>query len=284
MQKEVRFAVYSRVYVEITNICNMHCSFCHGHSRLTKRMERDEFACILEQLKGQTQYIYYHLMGEPLTHPDLPLFLQMAAEQGYRSVITTNGTLLDKSGTALIAGKPHKVNISLHSFETGDDQAHERYLQKVTEFADKATKAGILVSLRLWNEGCDGGRNAATEGFLRQHLPGQWVRNTRGYRIREKLYLEWDGRFSWPDKDGAEQGEQVFCYGLRDHFGILCDGTVVPCCLDSDGMINLGNIFREEITEILASDRAKAMAQGFSCRKATEDLCRRCGYAQRFSK
>ncbi len=275
--------MYTRVYVEITNICNMRCSFCHGHSRQLKQMTQGEFSHILDQLTGKTQYIYYHLMGEPLTHRSLPQFLKMAAERGFRSVITTNGSLLEKAGPALLETGLHKVNISLHSFEEGSEQDQERYLRKVTEFAQAAAEKGILISLRLWNAGCDQGRNLVTEAFLRQHLPGEWTQNTRGYRIRQKIYLEWDSRFGWPDKDAPVQGENVFCYGLRDHFGILCDGTVVPCCLDSDGVISLGNVFRQPLSEILESDRAKAMVHGFSCRKPTEDLCRRCGYAQRFS-
>lgn len=273
--------MYSKVYVEITNICNMACSFCHGHSRTPKRMTKEEFAYILNQLAGQTQYIYYHLMGEPLTHPDLPAFLQMAAQRGFKSVITTNGTLLQKRGLELIEAGLHKVNISVHSFEEGDGTA---YLSQVAAFADLASKAGVLVSLRLWNKGCDDGKNESTESFLRQKLPGEWQKNTRGYRIRDKIYLEYGDRFDWPDKTAEDRGAQVFCYGLRNQFGILCDGTVVPCCLDSDGVIALGNIFETDIPDILASDRAKAMARGFSCRKAAEDLCRRCGYAQRFSK
>ena len=109
--------VYSRVYVEITNICNMNCSFCHGHSRDLRRMTETEFSAILEKLKGQTEYIYYHLMGEPLTHPELPAFLSLAKEKGFRSVITTNGTLLCKRQEELLATDLHKVSISLHSFE-----------------------------------------------------------------------------------------------------------------------------------------------------------------------
>ena len=96
------------------------------------------------------------------------------------------------------------------------------------------------------------------------------------------MFLEWGDRFAWPDKNADIQGDEVFCYGLRDHFGILCDGTVVPCCLDSEGTINLGNVFNENIADILASERAKNMKYGFDCRRATEDLCRKCGYAQRF--
>ncbi len=274
--------MYSRVYVEITNICNMHCSFCHGHSRPPQRMQQQEFAYLLDQLSGQTNYIYYHLMGEPLTHPDLPLFLQMASEKGFRSVITTNGTLLKQHGAELIAAKVHKVSISLHSFEEDDACSYERYLTEVINFADAASKAGIIVVLRLWNRGYDCGRNDKTLSLLQAQLEGEWTENTKGIRIRNKLHLEWGDRFGWPDMDAPVQGDRFFCYGLRDHFGILCDGSVVPCCLDSDGNIPLGNLFRESLSAILASPRAAAMREGFACHTATEELCRRCAYAQRF--
>ena len=274
--------MYSRVYVEITNICNMACSFCHGHRRQHRRMTPEEFSHILDQLRDQTKYIYYHLMGEPLTHPELPTFLALAKEKGFRSVITTNGTLLEKRGAELLRAGVHKVSISVHSFEQDDTEAHIRYLSQVADFAETAARAGTIVVLRFWNNGCDDGKNERAIQYLRSRLDGDWAENQRGLRIREKLFLEWGDRFQWPDKDAPVQGDAYFCYGLRDQFGILCDGTVVPCCLDSEGVISLGNIFRQDIKEILASPRAAAMVEGFSCRKATEDLCRRCGYAQRF--
>ncbi len=273
--------MYSRAYVEITNICNMHCSFCHGHSRQPRQMTREEFAHILQQLTGKTRYIYYHLMGEPLTHPLLPEFLKMAKEKGFYSMITTNGTLLKQKCDSLIAAGVHKVSISLHSFEEGGAEHHRAYLTQVAEFAEKAASNGVIVCLRLWNKGFDEGRNENTEEILRQLLPGEWVENTRGYRVRDKLFLEWGDRFGWPDKDLPVQGEQVSCYGLWEQFGILCDGTVVPCCLDSEGVINLGNVFRQDLGEILDTPRAKAILQGFRQHKAVEDLCRRCPYAQR---
>ena len=274
--------MYSRVYIEITNICNMHCSFCHGHHRELKRMNLTEFSHILDRLEGKTRYVYYHLMGEPLTHPELPMFLELAKERGFRSVITTNGTLLDRRGEEIIAAGVHKVSVSVHSFEQDDDAAYERYLRKVADFAEKASKAGIIVVLRFWNRDHDGGRNNRAEEFLRAHLRGEWVENTRGIRVRDKLHLEWGDRFEWPDAEAPVQGEEVFCYGLRDHFGILCDGSVVPCCMDSEGVITLGNVFREELSDILDSPRARAMTEGFEHRRAAEELCRRCGYAQRF--
>lgn len=274
--------MYSRVYVEITNICNMHCSFCHGHHRAPRQMTEAEYARVLEQLAGKTQYIYHHLMGEPLVHPLLPQFIQMACRSGFRPMLTTNGTLLDRCGAALLVPGLHKINISLHSFEGNDPSAHRQYIAKVADFAHKANNAGIIISLRLWNHGCDEDRNQTALECLKENLAGQWTENTRGYRIRDKLFLEWGERFTWPDKDAPEEGSALYCHGMQDHFGILSDGTVVPCCLDSDGVIALGNVFREELSAILESDRAKAIKEGFRQRRATESLCRRCGYARKF--
>ena len=276
--------MHSRVYVEITNICNMQCSFCHSHSRKPGRMTQEQFSRVLEQLTGHTNYIYYHLMGEPLLHPQLGIFLQMAAEKGFRSVITTNGTLLQSHGQVLLENPVHKVSVSLHSFEQDNDETFENYLRQVADFAEKAVETGMIVSLRLWNRGFDAGRNDKAVAFLQDRFSDPWIENSKGFRLRDRLFLEWGDRFQWPDKNAQDFGSDVFCHGMKDQFGILCDGTVVPCCLDSDGVINLGNVFSEEIADILDSPRVRAMVNGFSCRKATEDLCRRCGYARRFSR
>ena len=274
--------MYSRVYVEITNICNMNCSFCHGHSRVPGQMTVDKFSFVLDKLQGYTKYIYYHLMGEPLTHPSFCDFLKIADSKGYKSVITTNGTLLNKKGKYIIGQKVHKVSISVHSFEGHDEERYRKYLDDIINFAVEAVEAEIIVVLRFWNKGFDGGLNDKAIGYLKEHIDGDWMNNTKGIRIKERFYIEWGERFEWPDINAPLRGEKYFCYGLKDHFGILCDGTVVPCCLDSDGVINLGNIFTDDITEILSSERAEAMVKGFNNRIATEELCKRCGYAQRF--
>ena len=274
--------MYNKVYIEITNICNMHCSFCHGHSRAPKQMTMEEFTLILDKLEDQTKYIYYHLMGEPLTHPLLPAFIELAGKRGYKSIITTNGTLLNARKTELLSAGVHKINISLHSFEGENTDAHARYIRDMAEFAKSAADRGILIVFRLWNKGFDEGKNAVACGVLQKTIPGDWKENTRGIRIRDKIYLEWGERFEWPDSKAEIKGDRFTCYGLKDHFGILSDGTVVPCCLDSDGVIHLGNIFSEDIRSILRSQRATAISEGFKNGVAAEDLCRRCGYAQRF--
>ena len=274
---------YSRVYVEITNLCNRNCTFCPGTVRAPKMMSVAEFEAVAKKLTGVTGYLYYHLMGEPLTHPHLPQMLAIANLLGFKSQITTNGTLLPDRGQALIDGKVHKVNISVHSFEEGSDEDYVNYIRSCLDFADRASQAGIIVVLRLWNNGYDEGRNISTLDLAKEKFPWDWKEEPKGIRIQHKLFIEHGDRFDWPDLGAEDGGASVFCHGLRDHFGVLSDGTVVPCCLDHNGDIPLGNIHEESVEEILHSPRARAMAEGFSCRKATEELCRKCGYARRFN-
>lgn len=275
--------MYSRVYVEITNICNRACSFCPGTKREKRRMTIPEFSLILDKLEGVTEYIYLHVMGEPLTHPELIDFINLASSRGFKCSITTNGTLLSKRLDELLDSKIYKVNISVHSFENGDVEEYISYLNSCFNFADKASERGILTVLRLWNRGYDNGRNIDTLQALRDKFRAEeWREGASGFRIRHKLHLEWGDRFEWPDVECDELGDAVFCHGLGDHFGILVDGRIIPCCLDREGVIELGNAYTDDIKAALSSPRAENMREGFKCKKATEELCRKCGYARRF--
>ncbi len=273
---------YSRVYVEITNICNRSCSFCPGTVREKRRMSLEEFSLIANKLVGVTDYIYFHVMGEPLTHPELPRFIEYATSLGFKCAVTTNGTLVTKRADELISSGVYKVNLSVHSFEEGEEEQYLSYIERLSDFADKASNAGVLSVLRLWNKGYDGGLNDRTLEILREKLLGEWKWGSRGARIRHKLHLEYGDRFDWPDMEAENMGSCLFCYGLRDHFGILCDGRVIPCCLDREGEITLGNVYETPIREILSSERAMAILHGFDNRVAVEELCQKCGYARRF--
>jgi radical SAM protein with 4Fe4S-binding SPASM domain len=273
---------YSRVYVEITNICNRSCSFCPGTVREKRRMSFEEFSLIANSLVGVTDYLYFHVMGEPLTHPELPRFIQYATSLGFKCAVTTNGTLVTKRADELIASGIYKVNLSVHSFEGGEEEQYLSYIESLADFADKASNAGVLTVLRLWNKGYDGGLNDRTLEILKTRLQGEWKWGSRGARIRHKLHLEYGDRFDWPDMEAENMGDRLFCYGLRDHFGILSDGRVIPCCLDREGEITLGNIYETPIRQILSSERAMAILHGFDNRVAVEELCQKCGYARRF--
>ena len=274
-----------KAYIEITNRCNLRCSFCPGTKRAPRTMTPAEFDFVLERLTGQVEYVYLHVMGEPLGHPQLAELLALAAARERKVCITTNGTLLARQTETLLAAPTlHKVSVSLHSFE-GNDGAQERerqYLEEVWSFAARAAAQGVIVALRLWNEGGAETRNGVIEAFLHEKCPGEWPEPRGGsFRLRDNLYLERAKKFDWPDLNAQERGTQ-FCYGLRDQLGVLADGTAVPCCLDHEGDIALGNLFTQPLSEILQSERACALREGFSRRCPSEGLCRRCGFAARF--
>lgn len=274
---------FHKIYLEISNICNLHCSFCPGTKRKTKAMTEEEFSALLPKLRTWTDYLYFHLMGEPLCHPKLEAFLRLAGEAGFKVILTTNGTLLAKNQDILLnAPALHKVNISLHAFEANDlSMPFAEYLQQCFDFGRSAEGKKLIV-YRLWNNGGANEKNNAILAAMESAFPKPWKAERRGTRIGERIYLEYGDKFDWPDLSAPDGGENVFCYGLRDQLGVLCDGTVVPCCLDHEGDLALGNLFAESLEEILEKPRAKAIYAGFSNKKAAEELCRKCGYVRRF--
>jgi len=274
---------FQKIYLEISNVCNLKCRFCPGTKRPRKLMTESEFMHLLPLLRPWTDYLYFHLMGEPLCHPQLENFLSYANDFGFKVILTTNGTLLQSKQDMLLAASAlHKVNISLHAFEANDlSVPFEAYLQGCFTFG-KAAEGKKLVVYRLWNHGGAEEKNSEILTVLETFFPKPWVQERKGIRIGNRVYLEYGDKFDWPDLSADDQGELVSCYGLRDQIGVLCDGTVVPCCLDHDGDLALGNLMESSMEEILESPRAQAIHKGFQQKKAAEELCRKCGYARRF--
>ena len=274
---------FQKIYLEISNVCNLSCAFCPGTKRNRHVMTEAEFSSLLPKLRPYSDFLYFHLMGEPLLHPRLERFLELAGEAGFRVILTTNGTLLRKQTDTLLRSPAlHKINISLHAFEANDlSVPFETYLRDCFTFG-KAAEGSKLVVYRLWNQGGQDEKNSQILRQMGHHFPEPWQVERRGTRIGERIYLEYGDKFDWPDLSADDQGEACFCYGLRDQIGVLCDGTVVPCCLDHDGDLALGNLHQQDMDTILQTPRAMSIYNGFSQKKASEELCRRCGYARRF--
>lgn len=269
----------SRCYLEITNVCNLNCLFCPKTNRAKRMLTKAEFDRLTNRLQGQVKFLYFHLMGEPLLHPVLPDFVRMARKKGFVPVLTTNGTLLAKA-QEVIDAKPHKIQISLHSHEGNGKEDPEVYVKEVMAFAQKAASVGVIVVMRLWNEGGYDKNNERILEWMEKYQPRPWVSREDGWKLTKNLYVEFDRMFEWPDGERAEfEEEEVFCYALRNQIGVLVDGSVVPCCLDHAGEIVLGNLFEQSLEEILFSPRARKIYDGFTQHTAVEPLCRRCGYA-----
>ena len=276
-----------KAYLEITNLCNLQCSFCHGTRRAGHMLTAEEFETLTDRLAGRVKFLYFHLMGEPLLHPLFPQFVRRAWEKGFYPILTTNGSLLRKRGAELLADLPYKISISLHAPAANAAFADPAYFDTCIDFAKQAAAKGCITVLRLWNIGGEG--EEQNDGILQKlhaAFPGEWPPSHReSVRLsRDKVFLEWGEHFDWPDRNAPEAPAEaeIFCHALRDQFGVHCDGTVVPCCLDAEGDLALGNLFTHTLEEILNTPRAKAIYEGFTNRRACETLCRRCGYVRRF--
>ena len=275
-----------KVYLEITNICNLSCSFCHKTKREKRFMTEEEFNILTDRLLGRAKYLYFHLMGEPLLHPKLPEFLAISRDKGFTPIITTNGSLICERGKNLLSGLPYKISISLHAPDANPTFADENYLDSCIDFSKKAAESGCIVVLRLWNLGTDADNEPILKR-LHEKFPNEWLkyRNGSNLKLADRIFLEWGEHFEWPDLNvtPCDENAEVFCYALRNHIGVLVNGDVVPCCLDAEGILKLGNLFDSDLDSILTSPRARAIYDGFSCRRAAEPLCRTCGYVTRFN-
>lgn len=286
-RKEMKFLkgifMPNKAFLEITNACNLSCDFCHGTKRAVKYLTVQEFIKAATEVRPFADYLYFHLMGEPLLHPKLSDFFSIAHSLGFRVILTTNGTLLKSKEDILLTADPlHKISISLHAYEANRmGISMERYLSDCFDFCKKASEKGIICVMRLWNLGGGDSRNAEILEMMHKAFSGEWKEIYSGYKMAEKVFLEWGEKFDWPDIEGEDLGENHFCYGLRDQLGILSDGTVVPCCLDAEGSAALGNIFTTPLSEILSSERAKSLKAQLEKGHVTEPLCRRCGYAKK---
>jgi len=288
---------YKKVYLEITNVCNLKCDFCPETQRKGEFMSEAAFKHILDEIKPFTDYIYLHVKGEPMLHPNLEAFLDISYEKGFKINITTNGTLLDKVAETLIK-KPavRQINFSLHSFDGNQKElSKEQYIESILAFSKRAAaESGIIISLRLWN--LDEGlltedqrkRNShiidkIEEAFKLPYKIQGILSEKKAFKIKDRVYLNQDYEFEWPDVKKKEEDNTGSCYGLRNQIAILVNGTVVPCCLDGEGIIHLGNIHEERFFDIIHGKRAEKIRIGFCNNTLEEELCRKCGYRKRFN-
>ncbi len=287
---------FAKIYLEITNVCNLACDFCPPTRRAAAFLPEETFSRTLDQIRPCTSHINLHVKGEPLLHPGLDRLLDISCEKNFQVNITTNGTLIRRVQDKLL-GKPalRQVNFSLHSFDgnTGGI-SRDQYIGDILDFTREALKQPkLLVAFRFWNlsEKPDDGKNrendellsAIERAFALPYRIRDEVLPDRGIKIADRVYLNQAHLFEWPDLEAEEYAGSGFCHALRNQAGILVNGTVIPCCLDSEGIINLGNIHTEPFGEIIGSPRAKAIFDGFSRKEAVEELCRKCGYRRRFS-
>ena len=230
-------------------------------------MSMDEFKEILNKLKDITNYLYLHVLGEPLMHPSINEFVNIASLD-YFVNITTNGYLIKRI-------KDNKnirqINISLHSFNPKYNKSLDDYLNDIFAVTDKLQK-DTYINYRMWV-------NSPYKDMIVKKLEEKYLVKIDGnMKLSFNTFIDFDESFIWPDLNNNLNNQSGKCYGLIDHLGILVDGTIIPCCLDSQGNINLGNIFTDNLENILESKRVKEIVNNFKNNKRCEELCKHCGF------
>ena len=266
--------MFKKIYIEITNSCNLNCDFCIKNDRENKFLSEEEFIQILDKIKPYTSYLYFHILGEPLMHPKINEFIDMAHEKGFNVNITTNGYLVDRIKTNNI----RQLNVSLHSFNERYGTDLKAYLDNIFNKVD--TLENTYISLRLWvkNQNSDEIINYINNRY-NMNIKDSDLDNTVTIK-KNNVFINAFHEFIWPDLNNSYYNEEGTCYALKDHIGILSNGTIIPCCLDTKGIINLGNIYNDDINDIMNSNRVKNMIKGFECNKKCEELCKHCYFLE----
>lgn len=282
---------FKQIYIEITNICNLNCSFCPKNNRPKKFMTIEEFDTITDEISPLTNTVCLHLMGEPLLHPNIKEIFEICNRKNLSVYLTTNGTLIKQNLDLLKSGCAKRISVSLHSYEANTNPySLDEYLENVIYSCKEiANNSKTYIEFRLWNETSNqNAKNTLNKNIIEKinnifntNINYQNVQHHTS--IADNIYISFADTFEWPiNTENKEQNCVKFCYGLRSHFGILCDGTVVACCLDSEGKLALGNIFESKILDILNTTRAQNIYKGFTDRNITEEFCKTCTYANKF--
>lgn len=281
--------------MELTNVCGLTCSFCPTKSLPSKEMDLDFFDAVMKQAKAYTKEIACHVVGDPLTQSNLGAYLDIIHKHGLKAMLTTSGYFLKKhSYDTLFHPCVKQINISLNSFNKNDTSiTFEQYIKPILALCDTklVRKEELFINLRVWNLDEMMSERTFNETLFKKFssnfnvdldLDSIYKERPRSIRLASKILIHFDNYFEWPSLKNENYGHGT-CQGLQSHIAVLANGTVVPCCLDCDGIVELGNLHKSALSEILGSSRAVKMLEGFKEGKATEELCQKCSYKERFN-
>ena len=258
-----------KVYIEITNSCNLKCDFCIQNNNDTRFIKEENFKLILKKLKGYTNYLYFHILGEPLLHPNKKKYIKLAKENNFMINITTNGYLIKRIKDI---NEIRQLNISLHSYDEKYEIPLEQYMNDIFDVVDNLENT--YISYRIW---VNNKYNEEIINILNNHYNTN-IKEKK--KIKNNIFFSEFHEFIWPDLDNNYYNDKGKCYALKDHIGILSNGNIVPCCLDTKGIITLGNIYNDDLKKILNSTRVNNMIDNFKNNKKCEELCKHCNFIQ----
>ena len=260
-------------------------------------MTLDKFDKLNLELKEFTTELAYHIVGDPLVLSNLDEYLNISSKHNLKVNITTTANNINKKHYETLLNPTIKqINFSINSYNANSHKKSlDEYLEPIIEFVKFAQKQKheYFINFRIWNLDEE---NSAKEFNLKVFnkinkafdtsidIKDVYKNRPKNIRIDRKIFFNFDEYFNWPNLENKEVSKTGFCYGLDSHFGVLSNGDVVPCCLDKDAIINLGNIEDNSLKNILTSKRVKDIQNGFKKDILVEELCQKCEYRTRFDK
>ena len=277
--------MFKKIYIEITNICNLKCKFCPETSREKEFMNLENFQEVIRKVHKHTNLVCLHVKGESLLHPNLEEILKILEKYNLQANITTNGTLIkEKIEIIKNSNAVRQINFSIHSIMQ-NDRLDKRYLQNIFESVEELKN--IIVSYRLWNlqtikeNEINNEIIEEIEKYYNIQNLKQELMQKEFFKIKDNVFINQDTEFIWPNINGKNIIEKGRCLALKEQIAILVDGTVVPCCLDNNGDISLGNILNEDFEDILNKTKTLSIKKNFENRIIICGLCKTCGFLKR---
>lgn len=282
---------FTKIYIELTNICGLQCDFCPTKTLQNKTISLTNFEYILKQVQNYTNTITFHVFGDPLVLQNISQYLDLSLKYNLKVELVTTGYYLNNfNSNTFLHDAIKQINFSLNSFNKNDMKIDlNQYLQPMIKLSkDKILqKKDFFINFRLWN---------LDDKYSEEHFNQKVfdilgkefnidltnVDTNQSIRLNNKILINFDKYFRWPSLN-SNHNSQGTCYGLKSHFAILASGKVVPCCLDSFGCIDLGNIFQNNLDTILNNQRTTNIIDGFKNNIAIEKLCQKCEFKDRFN-
>jgi len=286
---------FYRIYIELTNVCGLCCSFCPTKALPNTTMDLEFFESVIKEAKGFTREIACHVVGDPLTLPNLEAYLDIIDKYNMKAMLTTSGYFMKKHAIeTLFHPAVKQINVSLNAFNKNDTSiTFEQYMQPILKLCHEKVKQGkeLFINLRMWNLDeimSEAKFNQELFDMLEKEfdvildLKSLDPKEKKSIRLDNKVLLHFDNYFEWPSLKNKNYGHGT-CQGLDSHIGILANGDVIPCCLDNDAVMKLGNVKEQSLKEIVYGKRATDMREGFKVGQCSEEMCLKCSYKDRFN-
>ena len=305
---------FHKIYVEITDICGLSCSFCTPKKAKRGVMPLTLFKNIIEQIANYTKFISLHVLGDPLCVENLNEYLAIGSYYNVKFDIVSSGAFLQqKHFPILTQDSIHQVSFSLDALFNHSHLNKEihKYFDRIIDFYmyANANYPKLYINLRLF------GNNDYT--YLLERFPNAIMQTEkRRLRLAKNFFLRFHKPFIWhatqkhhnlkssfldsinqslhkdkPSNDKLLETKSImsqmqnhpkpnkpYCFGSVKQLAILANGIVVPCCIDANGSMPLGNLCVQDFESILKSKPMKTMQKAQHTHKNLPNLCSTCTF------